>query len=266
MRIVLVGAGNLATNLGCALKEAGEELVGVYSHTECSASLLGNRLGVPYTTDLSKLPDDACLYIVSLKDSVLTEVLPKLVKGRENALFVHTAGSVPLAVWKDLVPRGGVLYPMQTFSKERIVCFKEIPCFVEASNKDDEARLCALASKLSHRVTVLDSDKRKYLHLAAVFACNFTNEMYGITAQILGEQGIPFDVMYPLIDETVSKVHLMSPLQAQTGPAVRYDRNVMSRHLALLQGNSEWQDLYERISKCIHYDQLRFKKDKSDSI
>ncbi len=260
MRIVLVGAGNLATNLGRTLKQSGENIIQLYSHTEKSASKLGTELNIPYTTNILDLSKDAELYIVSLKDSVLQKFLPLLVEGREKALFVHTAGSVPLSIWNGIAQRGGVFYPMQTFSKNRNVDFRRIPCFIEACNKKDEKVLCGLAGKLSQKVVVLDSEKRKYLHLAAVFACNFTNHMYNITAQILEHHGIPFNVMLSLIDETAAKVHELSPINAQTGPAVRYDEDVMNRQIALLAENPEWQDLYKRISNNIHYDQLRIKK------
>ena len=260
MRIVLVGAGNLATNLGKALKQSGENIIQLYSHTKESASRLGIELEIPYTTNILDLSKDAELYIVSLKDSVLQDFLPLLVKGREDALFVHTAGSIPLSIWSGIVQRGGVFYPMQTFSKNRNVDFRQIPCFIEACNKKDEGVLCDLASKLSQKVIVLNSEKRKYLHLAAVFACNFTNYMYNITAQILEPHGIPFNVMLSLIDETAAKVHELSPINAQTGPAVRYDEDVMNRQIELLAENPEWQDLYKRISNNIYYDQLRIKK------
>ena len=195
-----------------------------------------------------------------MKDSVLQDFLPLLVNGREDALFVHTAGSIPLSIWNGIAQRGGVLYPMQTFSKNRNVDFAQIPCFIEACNKKDESILCDLVSKLSQKVIVLNSEKRKYLHLSAVFACNFTNYMYNITAQILERHGIPFNVMLSLIDETAAKVHELSPINAQTGPAARYDEDVMKRQVELLAENPEWQDLYKRISNNIYYDQLRIKK------
>ena len=116
-RIVLIGAGNVATHLGVALKRAGQEVAQVYSRTEASASVLAERLGVPFTTSLDEVVSEADLYIVSVKDAVLQELLPSVVKGREGALFVHTAGSMPMDVWKGIAIRYGVLYPMQTFSK-----------------------------------------------------------------------------------------------------------------------------------------------------
>ena len=126
MKIVLIGAGNVATHLGIALQK-------VYSRTEESASALAARLSVDYTIVPDEIRRDADLYIVALKDAVLRQLAPVLVKGREQALFVHTAGSMPMDLWKGLVKRYGVLYPMQTFSKQREVDFNTVPFFIEAS-------------------------------------------------------------------------------------------------------------------------------------
>lgn len=250
-RIVLIGAGNVATHLGLALKRAGHEVMQVYSRTEASASALAERLGVPFTVSLDEVFADADLYIVSVKDAVLQELLPSVVKGREGALFVHTAGSMPMDVWKGIAVRYGVLYPMQTFSKSREVDFHTVSFFVEAFRKEDLQVLVDLASSLSPKVYEATSEQRMSLHVAAVFACNFTNHMYALSAALLEKYGMPFDAMLPLIDETARKVHELSPREAQTGPAIRRDGNVMDKHLALLSDEAEWQEIYAKISKSI---------------
>ena len=252
----MVGAGRLATQLGTALAKAGHEVAGVYSRTAASASALGQRLECPWTTDLDALPRDAALYIVAVKDDALGEVARRVAQGREGALFVHTAGSMPMEVWRGVAPRHGVMYPMQTFSRERDVDFSPIPIYIEANGADDLKVLRRVASSLSARVREADSAQRRALHLAAVFACNFANHMYAISHHLLAEAGIPFEDMLPLIDETAAKVHALSPTEAQTGPAVRYDRGVMERHLSALGKHPEWQELYERISKSIYHDKL----------
>ena len=140
-RIVLIGAGNVATHLGLALKRAGHEVMQVYSRTEVSASALAERLSIPFTVSLDEVVTDADIYIVSVKDAVLQELLPLVVKGREEALFVHTAGSMPMDVWKGIVARYGVLYPMQTFSKSKKVDFRKIPVFVEGCDEETVRRI-----------------------------------------------------------------------------------------------------------------------------
>ena len=192
-----------------------------------------------------------------MKDSVIQQLIPSVVKGKGEALFVHTAGSISMDVWKGYAKNYGVLYPMQTFSKYRKVDFMQVPFFIEANHKEGMTCLNTLAHKLSPKVYEASSEQRKYLHLAAVFACNFTNHMYALCDRLLGEQGLPFEVMLPLIDETARKVHELRPKDAQTGPAVRYDQNVIKHHLGMLAGEPDMQEIYEKISENIHrYDKL----------
>lgn len=249
MNVVFVGAGNLATRLSLEMHKAGIHIRQVYSHTRQSAESLASRLGCDWTVCPKEIVKDGDLYVFSLKDNVLPEILSRIAPN--NALWVHTAGSVPMDMLEKYAKRCGVLYPLQTFSKTREVCFDNIPFFIEANNPDDLKFLHNIASTLSHRVQVLSSEKRKMLHLAAVFACNFTNHMYALAADLLEEQSLPFDYLLPLIDETAAKVHEMPPRQAQTGPAIRYDENVIRKHIDLLSADDR-KTLYEMISKSIH--------------
>lgn len=255
MRVVLIGAGNLATNLGKALFSAGHEVVQVYSRTEVSASALAVVLKCGYTTDVAAVEKEADVFILSVKDSALPSVAHSLAEGRKGQLFVHTAGSMPM----DVLPtaRRGVFYPMQTFSKNKEVDFSVIPCFIEAKEEGDSQLLKKLALSISDTVYELDSEHRKYLHLAAVFCCNFANHCFVLGAKLLETHGgIPFSVMLPLIEETAKKLYKMSPREAQTGPAVRWDENVMDKHLQLLSETPDIQRIYQLLSQSIHDDQL----------
>lgn len=255
MKIALIGAGNLATNLGKAVKKAGHEVLEVFSRTEESASTLASTLGCPFTTDLQMLTSDADIYIISVKDSVLEPVAMDAVKGREGKLFVHTAGSMPLTSIPN--ERRGVFYPMQTFSKQKEVDFSIIPCFVEAAMEEDRDLLVQLGKSISNTVCELSTDDRKYLHLSAVFCCNFVNHCYALSEKILKEHGgVPFDVMLPLVEETFNKVKTHSPRTVQTGPAVRWDENVIRKQEALLAKDETMQAIYKLLSKSIHDDQL----------
>lgn len=259
MEIVFIGAGNLATQLSLAFQRAGHSVTQVFSRTETNASALASRLGCKWTTSLDHVRTDAHLYVISVCDSALQQVAETLFSVMQSApvadgsltgrrgLFVHTAGSMSV----QLLPmeRTGVFYPMQTFGKNNDVDFSQIPVFVES--RTDEELLNRLASQLSRKVYVLDGSRRKLLHVAAVFACNFTNHMYDLSSRILQEYDIPFDVMLPLIDETVRKVHLMSPREAQTGPAVRYDQNVMHCHEQMLR-DENMKRIYQLLSESIH--------------
>ena len=250
--IVFVGAGNLATNLAKALYRKGFRIVQIFSRTEESARSLALQVEADYTTDLKELTGDAKLYIVSLKDAAFVELLPQIAEGKEHALLVHTAGSIPMSVWEGHTQRYGVFYPMQTFSKQREVKFDEIPFFIEAKTAEDVALLKAIAATLSDHVYEASSEQRKSLHLAAVFICNFTNHMYALADDLLEKYQLPCNVMLPLIDETARKVHELAPRDAQTGPAVRYDKNVIENHLAMLADLPALQEIYKLMSKSIH--------------
>lgn len=250
--VVFIGAGNLATNLAKALYRKGFRIEQIYSRTQESAQSLAQLVEADYTTELSAVVEDAQLYIVSLKDAAFVQLLPGLVAGKEKSLWVHTAGSIPMNIWAEQAERYGVFYPMQTFSKQREVDFREIPVFIESNSEADTQLLKDIASTLSEKVYEATSEQRKSLHLAAVFTCNFTNHMYVLAAELLKKYQLPFDAMLPLIDETARKVHELQPLAAQTGPAVRYDENVINEHLRMLADEPEAQELYRRISESIH--------------
>ena len=252
MRVVLIGAGRLATQLGMALRSAEHEITAVWSRSMESAEMLALRVGSKQTNDLAQLPLEADAFVVSVKDAALEMVVAEAVKGRRQQLFLHTAGSMPLDVFAGHASRYGVFYPMQSFSKERRVDFAEIPVFIEASDADSLSLTRSLAESVSRRVCELPTSERKYLHLAAVFACNFANHCYDLASQVLERHGLPFDVMLPLVDETARKVHELSPHDAQTGPAVRYDENVISMQRSLLADRPDLQEVYDLMSRSIH--------------
>jgi predicted short-subunit dehydrogenase-like oxidoreductase (DUF2520 family) len=249
-KIVLIGAGNVATQLGLMLQEKGFSIVQVYSNTLASAECLGNLLRTNYTNTPQAVYPDADIYIFSVKDAALSPVLNKLPV--LSGLLIHTAGSLPLNVFTGYSQRFGVLYPLQTFSKNRKISFAQIPVFIEANNPDDEQLLEEIASVFSNKVIRLTSEKRKFLHLAAVFACNFTNHLYSQAADIMEEQDLSWDLLLPLIQETADKVKDLHPQAAQTGPAVRYDENVINKHLELLDNDVEKQRIYLALSQSIH--------------
>ena len=252
MKIALIGAGNVATCLGPRLKEAGHEITAVYSRTVESARILADRLGATYTTDLKAVPaSDAA--IVMLKDDALKELAPAISDSLNDTLLLHTAGSVSMDIWYTAgAMKYGVLYPMQTFSKTSVIDWSQVPLFIEGSSDQTLNSIRELALTVSPDVTVLSSEGRRKLHLAAVFTCNFSNHMYAIAEQLLADEGVPFRVMLPLVRETARKVETMSPKDAQTGPAIRGDRKVIDEHLALLKDNPEYAELYRLISTDIN--------------
>lgn len=249
--IVLIGAGNLATNLGKALHKEGFSIKQVFSRTEKSAKLLAQSVGASYTTVFEDIIIGQQLYIISLRDSAFLEHLPQIMKDKENSLVVHTAGSVSLEILKEYTTRCGVFYPMQTFSKSREVSFSEIPIFIEAEQESDTEFLISIAQQLSTKVYAADSLQRTKLHLAAVFASNFSNHMFALSSKVLAQYGLPLDSMNSLINETCRKAQEVEPFKAQTGPAVRCDYEVMKNHLEMLSDLPELQDIYKQISNSI---------------
>ena len=246
--VTLVGAGNLATQLGKSLKENEIEIVQVYSRTETSAKALAEQLGCPFTIDLKELKQ-ADLVIVSVKDDALESVFKQIDK---SSRVVHTAGSVPMEILADYFKNHGVFYPLQTFSKQREVDFLNIPICLEASSVEFLQELKQLASRLSQNVSLVNSEKRESLHLAAVFTCNFVNHFYDIGDGLLGEKGLDFSLLKPLIQETAQKVMSLKPIDAQTGPAVRYDETIIDKHLELLSYKPELRKIYSFISRSIY--------------
>ena len=252
MKIVFIGAGNLATQLAIAFAEKGVEILQVYSHTEANAKLLGKKISCEFTYSLAEVRTDADVYIYAVKDAVLHNVQQQI--DAPNAWHLHTAGSLPMDVFSKHKVNYGVFYPLQTFSKNKYVDFEKIPICIEANSDEGYTLLQRLAQIISNRCHMVNSQQREKLHLAAVFTCNFTNRMYAIAQRILEEHDLPFGLMLPLIEETAEKVHTLLPNDAQTGPAVRYDKNVIDKHISMLH-DEKLQELYLLISEDIHREQ-----------
>ena len=248
-KVVFIGAGNVATHLSQAMKNAGFSILQVFSRSNNSAKTLADSLGCDFTTNIKNVYGEADIYVFSLKDDILQEVIASM--PFNNGFWIHTAGSISIDVFHGYTERYGVIYPLQTLSALRKTDFHKIPLFVEGNTHQTNHDLLKIAILLSGNVTSMSSEKRKYLHLAAVFACNFSNHMYTLASQILEKQDIDRHILQPLIDETANKLYSMSPAQAQTGPAVRYDRNVIDRHLSMLE-DENMRNLYTMISESIH--------------
>jgi predicted short-subunit dehydrogenase-like oxidoreductase (DUF2520 family) len=247
-KVVIIGAGNVATHLSKAIKNAGVEILQIVSRTEESARELGTLLNVPFTCIPTEINTEADLYIVSVKDDTIVSALTTF-SLPENALVVHTAGSVPMEILKDFSANIGILYPLQTFSKAKDVNFKEIPVYIEANTQENTSKLLQFASAFSDRAKEVNSSMRAQVHLAAVFACNFTNNLYAIASDILEKAGLGFEDMLPLIGETTEKIKTLHPRKAQTGPAIRRDSKVIEKQLNALEGREK--QIYKLITESI---------------
>lgn len=249
MKIVLIGAGNVAWHLAPALKKQGHEIVAIFSRTKKSAVALAKKVRSNAVSKIEDIPPTADLYILALQDKAISEVARSLSFIPKN--IVHTSGSVPVSVFPRKFRNTGVFYPLQTFTKSRKVNFKEIPLLIESNDPKTKKLLLNLANSISEHVQFITSEKRKKIHLAAVFANNFVNYLYSIASDILKENQLPFDLLKPLILETALKIKESSPEKIQTGPARRADTEIIRSHLKLLSGKKERKAVYDLISKSI---------------
>lgn len=249
-RISLIGAGNVGHNFGLAFRQAGYLIHEIYSRTQESAVELSEKLNCNFTTDIQKLDEGADLFILAVNDDALPEVIDQF--PFKSKLLVHTSGATPIDLFND---KGfsdfGIFYPVQSFSKEDTESLIPIPICVEANKSENEELLMGLARSLSMKVYQLDSEKRKSLHVAAVFANNFSNHMYAIAEELLEEKKIDFDIIRPLIETTASKIKKRKPGQIQTGPAMRNDEKIINSHLEYLKTHLDYSELYKLITQSI---------------
>ena len=234
----------MAYHLAKALKISEQNLVQIFGRNEETLKSIADELQVSFsTTELA----DADLYIISVSDSSVEEV-SKMIKN-PAAIVVHTSGSLPKEVLIGDYKKAS-FYPLQTFSKTKELDYTGIPFFIDAEDKDDEKTLVDLASEISKHVEIADYEKRKYIHLTAVFACNFVNHLFARAKEISDSQQISFDYFMPLIEETFDKIKTVNPKEAQTGPAVRNDKRILEAHKELIK-NPEQLAIYEVMNASI---------------
>lgn len=246
--IVFIGAGNLAHHLSKAINKAGYNITQVYSRTIESAVNMADYVNAQPIDNMKIIDDDADLYIISVTDNAIEEILQKLDIVDKN--IVHTAGSIDISVLNK-AKNYGVFYPLQTFSKHVELDFRKIPVCIEANNNDFKNSISNLAYQVSDNVWYINSIERKQLHLSAVFACNFVNHLFTISKKILDEKNINFNILHPLIQETVNKALIANPESVQTGPALRNDTNIIEKHLKLLSSQPDTKQIYELITNSI---------------
>jgi len=240
--IILVGSGNVATHLGIALQNCNYKIVQVYSRSIKNAKKLAQKLNTNFTNDLTELKS-ADLVIVSVNDDAISSVLSQI----KNTPLVHTSGSVGLNVFKEKFTNYGVCYPLQTFNKEVDINISEIPFCIEGNSLKFEKQLIVIAKALSNNVVKMNSQQRKKLHIAAVFACNFSNHMYSVANDLLEKNNIDFKILLPLIKKTIANIEKKKPKEVQTGPAKRKDTTIIQEHIAIIK-EEEIKELYQKIT------------------
>lgn len=252
-KVVLIGAGNLAWHLGRRLYACGLHIAQVYNRSLSPAQALAVDLNARAVTNLEEIEKAAHLYVLAVSDGAILEVARRLATKLSERLIVHTSGATPSAALKPYFQRHGVFYPLQTFTKGCEVNFSEIPICVYAAQKKDEDFLEQSGRLISEKVYRINDQERSILHVAAVFANNFSNHCFQMGYHTLQQENLPFELLTPLIQETARKIIGRSPLQMQTGPAARNDLNTVKRHLDYLEKiQSPYAEIYRRLSESIN--------------
>lgn len=243
MQTVIIGSGNVAYHLAKAFVSNAIPLVQIFGRNEQELKTISEELEISFST---KNLSDADLYIICVSDHSVENVSRLITK--KNCLVAHTSGSLPIDILKGEYRKSSV-YPLQTFSKAKKMEYRNIPFFIEAENDEDSKVLFDIASSISENVMESTYEKRKYIHLTAVFACNFVNHLFSRAKEISDSQDIPFNYFFPLIDETIQKIHEFEPKSAQTGPAVRNDKRILEIHEQLLKDES--LEIYKTMNHSI---------------
>jgi predicted short-subunit dehydrogenase-like oxidoreductase (DUF2520 family) len=251
--VVLIGAGKLAWHLAPALEGAGHRIEQLYSRNIPKGERLAARLYETFVTNsLDFSASEAEIFLLAVSDDAIQQIAAEIVLP-DGAILLHTSGGRPMDDLSVAAADGtGVLYPLQTFTVDKEPDFRLVPFLIEASSESVLKTIFQLASSLSHHVEKASSEQRAFFHIAAVFACNFTNHMMHIAESLLGEEGLDFEMLKPLMKETFQKALSLAPSVAQTGPAVRGDLMTMNRHIAMLQEEDpQLANLYMLLSEHI---------------
>lgn len=249
MQISLIGSGRVAQHLAQVLALQ-HQIVNIYARDLLQAQHLAAQVNATAVSVYADLQPVA-LCIIAVSDQAIANVAAQVSAVLPDCLLLHTSGSTALDIFPETHLRRGVLYPLQTFSFESQIDWKKTPLLIETNHADDLPRLKNLATTLSERVYCYDSAQRLSLHLAAVFACNFSNYCYDMAAQIVTAQQVDFNLLYPLMLETAKKATQHAPQQVQTGPAKRGDQNILALHQSLLQQQPDLAEVYQLMSQQI---------------
>jgi len=252
-KISIIGAGNVGFHLGKRLFKKGYSIVQVFSRQREKATYLAKKIGADPITDFTKINTETDLFIIAVSDNAIAEVADQLKAiGIENQLVAHTSGATPSTVLQPYFEHFGVFYPLQTFRINSKPDFKTLPICIDAPHKSDLKKLKKIAKRICRNVAQINDQERAILHVAAVFANNFSNHLYTIAEDILARENLSLKLLQPLIQETARKIQNDSPSNVQTGPAIRGDENTLKKHLAFLEKHPQYRSLYLAFSKSIN--------------
>lgn len=259
MKISLIGAGNVAWHLGLALENAGHSVIEVFSRDIKKAKYLTSFLyNAKPQNELDFSESKADLFILSVSDNAIPEVCSKLVLP-ENAILAHTSGTKSLKDFEELMELNhdlpvecAVFYPLMTFTMGVRLDMQTVPFCIESYSVTVREMLVKLGQQMSKTVYLVSSEERKTLHVGAVFACNFTNHLIGLSKHILDKESLDFELLKPIIRETIRKaLGVEHPADVQTGPAVRGDSTTIKRHLGYLSADEDLYKVYKTLTQSI---------------
>jgi predicted short-subunit dehydrogenase-like oxidoreductase (DUF2520 family) len=244
--ITIIGSGNVAWHLSRALYNEGFQIVEFVGRDTEKTSAYAARVFAMPVLGLENMSKESDLYIIAISDDALPEIVAKMPE--VEGIVVHTSGSAPLNILSRF-NHYGVFYPLQTFSEGRTVEFEEIPVLIEANTPAAEDAIMDVARELTLKTYRISTEEREKLHVAAVFVCNFVNHMFTIGHQICASHQLPFDILHPLMLETVRKATSASPASVQTGPAIRNDQKTIAKHLSQLEDDQK--EIYQLLTRHI---------------
>ena len=248
--VTVIGAGNVATHLVKGLYRQGFRIQQVMATTDETARTLADQVNAEPVCRWNQLKTEADLYLVTTPDRVIWDV--SHFWSTSTGIVAHTAGSVPLKALEGSGPSTAVLYPLQTFTKSRTLDLSKVPFFIEASDVQASQSLKALTEEMGWPAQHLSSEQRQHLHLAAILTNNFVNYLLGLAANQMNQQSLSWELLDPLLQETLSKAFALGPERAQTGPAMRGDNEIMEQHKLLLE-NSYERAVYDSLAKAIYH-------------
>lgn len=249
MTYYLIGTGNTAWFMATMLYAAGHVCKGIYGRDITKVVELANTINSTAHELVNSIPDDADVCILAVSDNAITTICKQL--SFKNTLLLHTAGAIPANALSATANNYGVIWPIYSITKSQLPTTRNIPTVVEVNNNSCLEDIKTIAKSFTDSIYEADSNKRKKMHLAAVFSNNFSNHLFAIAEKICEEQQIPFSVMIPIIAQTAERINGEHPSLLQTGPAKRNDTNTMQEHISLLNEHPEWEKIYKSISASI---------------
>lgn len=263
-KISIIGAGNVGFHLAQRLYTCGHKICQIYSRTQKKATDLAQRCNAHAINNLNQLSSEAEIYIIAIKDDGVKTLAEEIkLLNKYNKIIAHTSGSVPSTVFEKHFDNYGIFYPLQTFSIQKNIDFEKLPFCIYGNKPEIQSRLITLAKSICPNVYPIDDYQRSILHVTAVIVNNFSNYLFSMADQICNDQNVPFDILKPLINETVQKIMQLPPKDVQTGPAARGDNNTINKHMDFLEQYPDYQFIYKTMSEQILAQQKKTEEKKS---